>query len=590
MTNSTSAESIFFAALEKTDPAERAAYLDEACRGDDDLRRRVEQLLEAHPQVGSFLQKPLADRPAAEALGPGQRASVADARPLPDPGGATQAQNTGSAEAGAVPDFLTPSQKTGSLGRLDHYEILGIVGKGGMGVVLKGFDEKLHRVVAIKVLAPELAVSGTARQRFTREARAAAAVSHEHVVTIHAVEENHRPPYLVMQFVDGVSLQEKLDKEGLPGLKEILRVGLQTAEGLAAAHRQGLVHRDIKPANILLENGVERVKLTDFGLARAVDDASLTQSGVIAGTPLYMSPEQAAGEPIDHRSDLFSLGSVLYALCTGHPPFRAGGTHAVLKRVIDDTPRPIREVNAQIPGSLCDLIARLHAKNPADRFASARDVAELLGQHLAYLQQPGPMAMPRAVEQLASAGPVRKRRWVALVAGGLLLLVLGGGLFLADQAGWLSPSPVSPDPQHPGPDPDVGRHGSDAGKAPPTAEKKPVAKEVLEELRRLAKDQEKHLERVQAQFQEGQITTKELCEAEDLLIEARIKLATVEQKPVRALLEHLVRNREEELRVIRAQVDAGREPEKEVLLARARLSEARSRLAMARAESPKTKR
>src|SRR5262249_38620446 len=163
-------------------------------------------------------------------------------------------------------------------------EILEVVGRGGMGVVLKGFDEKLHRVVAIKVLAAELAVSGTARQRFTREARAAAAVSHEHVVTIHAVEEGHPPPYLVIQLGDGVSLQEKLDEEGPPGLKEILRIGLQVAAGLAAAHAHGLVHRDVKPANILLENGVERVKLTDFGLARAVDDASLTQSGVIAGT------------------------------------------------------------------------------------------------------------------------------------------------------------------------------------------------------------------------------------------------------------------------------------------------------------------
>src|SRR5262249_4202773 len=159
------------------------------------------------------------------------------------------------------------------------------------------------------------------------------------------------------------------------------------------------VHRDVKPANILLENGIERVKLTDFGLARAIDDHSLTQSGVIAGTPLYMSPEQAAGEPLDHRSDLFSLGSVLYALCTGRPPFRAVGTLAVLRRVIDDTPRPIPEVNPEIPGWLCDLIARLHAKNPADRFGSAQEVADLLGQHLAHVQQPGKVALPKPVDR-----------------------------------------------------------------------------------------------------------------------------------------------------------------------------------------------
>src|SRR5262249_38595177 len=154
-------------------------------------------------------------------------------------------------------------------------------------------------------LAPQLATSATARQRFMREARAAAAVSHDHVVTIHAVEETDRVPYLVMQLIDGTSLQEKLDRTGPLGLKEILRIGLQTAAGLAAAHKQGLVHRDIKPANILLENGIERVKITDFGLARAVDDASLTQSGVVTGTPQYMSPEQADGQPVDHRTDLF---------------------------------------------------------------------------------------------------------------------------------------------------------------------------------------------------------------------------------------------------------------------------------------------
>src|SRR5207302_1627506 len=136
-------------------------------------------------------------------------------------------------------------------------------------------------------------------------------------------------------------LQERLDLGGPLGVADVLRIGLQAARGLAAAHAQGLVHRDVKPANILLENGVQRVKITDFGLARAADDASLTQSGVIAGTPMYMSPEQARGEAVDHRTDLFSLGSVLYTLSTGRPPFRASGTMAVLKRVCEETPRPI---------------------------------------------------------------------------------------------------------------------------------------------------------------------------------------------------------------------------------------------------------
>src|SRR5205807_415076 len=181
-------------------------------------------------------------------------------------------------------------------------------------------------------------------------------------------------PYLVMSFVAGRSLQERIDAEGPLGVKEIVRIGMQAASGLAAAHAQGLVHRDVKPANILLENGVERVRLTDFGLARAVDDASLTQSGVIAGTPPYMSPEQAQGEAVDHRTDLFSLGSTLYAMCTGHAPFRADSAMAVLRRVCDEQPRPVRAVNPDVPGWLADIIGKLHAKEPAQRFQTAAEV------------------------------------------------------------------------------------------------------------------------------------------------------------------------------------------------------------------------
>src|SRR5205814_7849889 len=217
----------------------------------------------------------------------------------------------------------------------------------------------------IKVMAPQLAASATARRRFTREARAAAAVTHDHVVTIHAVEDAGPLPHIVMQFVAGHSLQDRLDRTGPLQLQEVLRIGMQAASGLAAAHAQGLVHRDIKPANILLENGVERVKLTDFGLARAANEASLTQSGVDAGTPQYMSPEQAEGKAIDQRTDLFSLGSVLYAMCTGRAPFRASGTMAVLKRVCEGTPTPIRETNPEIPAWLIEIIERLHAKAPA---------------------------------------------------------------------------------------------------------------------------------------------------------------------------------------------------------------------------------
>ena len=230
-------------------------------------------------------------------------------------------------------DFLEPSGQSDSKGRLGTYEILGVVGRGGMGLVLKAYDSVLRRIVAIKVLLPQASSPSSAKLRFVREARAAAAISHDHVVAIYAVEDEHDPPFLVMQFIQGKTLHDRIMASGVLTSAEVLRIGMQIADGLAAAHAQGLVHRDIKPANILLENGVERVKITDFGLARSIEDARLTQTGVISGTPQYMAPEQANGESIDARAtNLFSLGSVLYTACTGSPPFRATTTMGLLKR------------------------------------------------------------------------------------------------------------------------------------------------------------------------------------------------------------------------------------------------------------------
>jgi hypothetical protein len=265
MTEPSPLEAIFFAALERATAAERAAFLDEACAGDEDLRCRVDRLLAAHPQAGNFLDRPIAEAANLAAFTPPD----APERGAASLSGRAATERPEPAEALA---FLAPSQKSDSLGRLGHYEVLEVVGKGGMGIVLRAFDEKLHRVVAIKVLAPALATSGSARQRFVREARAAAAVTHDNIIAIHAVEDAGPVPYLVMQFIDGLTLQAKLDRSGPLPVKEILRIGLQTAAGLAAAHAHGVVHRDVKPANILLENSVERVKITDFGLARAVDD------------------------------------------------------------------------------------------------------------------------------------------------------------------------------------------------------------------------------------------------------------------------------------------------------------------------------
>ncbi|MBI3823191.1 MAG: protein kinase, partial [Planctomycetes bacterium] len=331
-------------------------------------------------------------------------------------------------DAGDAPmplDFLKPTQKEGPIGRLGHYEVLEIIGRGGMGIVLKAIDQTLQRVVAVKVLAPLLATSATARKRFIREAQAAAAVRDEHVVGIHAVEEEKGIPYLVMEYIAGISLQARIQRDGPLKVEEILRIGAQTAAGLAAAHAQGLIHRDIKPANILLENGVERVKITDFGLARASADASLTQSGVVAGTPHYMSPEQGRGERVDHRTDLFSLGSVLYAMCTGVVPFHASGSLAVLKRVCDDRPRPIADINPQIPAWLIALIDRLHAKDPANRFQTAAEVAQLLKQHLAHLHQPGTAPPGMSEGRSVSTSAPRRRRWLIVALVLAVILVLG---------------------------------------------------------------------------------------------------------------------------------------------------------------------
>jgi len=290
--------------------------------------------------------------------------------------------------------LLAPTDDDRMLGRWGTYEVVGVVGTGGMGVVLKAFDTALNRYVAIKILAPHLGSSGSARRRFSREAQASAAVVHDNVIEIYHVAEAAGLPYLVMPYVRGPSLQRRLDNEGPLAVVEILRVGMQAAAGLAAAHAQGLVHRDVKPANILLADGVVRVKLTDFGLARAADDASLTKTGFIAGTPQYMSPEQSRGEPVDQRSDLFSLGSVLYAMCIGRPPFRAETSYGVLRRITDEEPRPIREINPDIPDWLCHIVEKLMAKRPDDRFQSAAEVAKLLEECLAHVQQPTAVPLP----------------------------------------------------------------------------------------------------------------------------------------------------------------------------------------------------
>ncbi len=332
-----------------------------------------------------------------------------------------------------VLDALGPTDDPQMLGRIGGYEVSGVVGFGGMGVVLKAVDKSLDRTVAIKVMAPHLASNGTARKRFAREAKAAAAVLHPNVMAIHSVSTGETLPFLVMPYMRGTSLQKRLDVEGPLPVGEILRIASQTAAGLAAAHGQGLVHRDIKPANILLEEGVERVAITDFGLARAVDDADMTRTGVVAGTPQYMSPEQARGDSVDQRSDLFSLGSVMYAMCTGRPPFRAESSYGVLRRITDDEPQRIRDLNPDIPEWLCAVITKLMAKQAANRFQSAAEVAELLEDCLAHQQQPLTVPLPTlAVSFVANRGRRPPLLPILVAAAFAFSLILAGILIVVE--------------------------------------------------------------------------------------------------------------------------------------------------------------
>lgn len=330
-------------------------------------------------------------------------------------------------------EHLDPSDDANVLGQLGGYDILSVVGRGGMGVVLKAFDRELKRLVAMKVLAPHLAHSSVARKRFAREAQAAAAVVNPHVIAIHHVQPAGRLPFLIMPLLTGESLAQRLKSRGPLELTEVLRIGMQAAAGLAAAHDQGLVHRDVKPANIFLEKGVERVVITDFGLARAADDVSMTRQGVVAGTPEYMSPEQARGEALDGRSDLFSLGCVLYQMATGVSPFRTDSTIATLRRIVDEQPAAMASVVPELPPWFNHIVDRLLSKDPARRFASASEVEKLLEQCLSHVQQPTSVPLPESVATPA-ANRSRRSPLVRLQIGvGFVFALILAGILIASE-------------------------------------------------------------------------------------------------------------------------------------------------------------
>jgi serine/threonine protein kinase len=299
--------------------------------------------------------------------------------------------------------YLLPPEQPGEIGRLGPYRILKVLGEGGMGVVFQAHDPVLERLVALKVMKPDGATE-VSRQRFLQEGKVAAKLQHDHIVTIYQVGEDRGVPYLAMQFLEGEALDRRLKRDGKLPIREVLRIGREVAAGLAAAHARNLIHRDIKPANIWLEsqpNGMSRVKILDFGLARAVNDNAthLTRTGVIMGTPDYMAPEQARGQVLDPRCDIFSLGCVMYHMATGKKPFHGEDVMATLLALATEDPIPLRQHNPDVPWELEDRVKAMMAKNPGDRPASATAVVE----ELTHLEEnvenlsKSPVAAPRQV-------------------------------------------------------------------------------------------------------------------------------------------------------------------------------------------------
>jgi serine/threonine protein kinase len=335
-------------------------------------------------------------------------------------------------------DFLRPPEGPGEIGRLAGYRVLRVLGAGGMGVVFEAEDLRLQRRVALKVMRPALAASAAARQRFLREARSLAALRHDHIVAIYEADEDRGIPFLAMPLLAGESLEDRLRRQRCLPPAEVVRIGAEASRGLAAAHERGLVHRDIKPANIFLETlpaapgssaGAGRVQLLDFGLARAAEgEGHLTASGVLLGTPAYVAPEQARGTAVDARCDLFSLGAVLYRMCTGRQAFDGASAMAVIASLALDQPRPVRELNPEVPAPLADLVMRLLAKDPDARPASAAEVADALERIQGPIATPGgdePPAQPpepASPQPQVAGGPGRRSR--ALLAAAVLLLAL----------------------------------------------------------------------------------------------------------------------------------------------------------------------
>ncbi len=416
----------------------------------DENQQQVEEFVEHSPVAAVTLEGmlPLAD---TLLLAVSEAANVPETSPqvlelvdavkriaLADPG-RTQLTSPHAGSDEATTDwtqFLGPAEQANELGRLGGYRVLRMLGRGGMGVVFEAEDPQLHRRVALKVVTPAIAKSAAAKARFLREARAVAAVEHDNIIAIYQVGEDRGLPFLAMPLLQGETLADRLKREHRLPTAEVVRIGREVAAGLAAAHERGLIHRDIKPANLWLDGRSGRVKILDFGLARdtvALDEPSLTQSGAIVGTPHFMAPEQAEGLEIDARTDLFSLGSVLFCTAMGELPFPGSSPLRVLAALASRIPPRVETRVKDFPADLSDLIARLLEKDPADRPASALDVTRELARFeerqasrriQSQFEQPTTALEPTSTTTLAT--PAKSR--AGFLAAGLALALVAAGV------------------------------------------------------------------------------------------------------------------------------------------------------------------
>ena len=326
------------AALEMEDPERRAAFVRERCAGDPELLQAVEDVLEGDRRAGSEIEGAIA---------------------------ATAAKLAGSSYAEV--DSFEPGET------VSHYRILSKLGQGGMGVVYKAEDLRLDRYVALKFMAPHIALKDALRRRFLREAKTAASLNHPNICTVHEIGETEGVPFIVMSYLEGADLAQRI-RSGPLAVDELLDIAFQIGSALTVAHERGFVHRDIKPANIMLTPGGQAV-LMDFGLAQVAADATrITGEGVMVGTSSYMSPEQVTGDELDNRTDVWALGVVLYEMATGKPPFRGHYDQAILYSILNESPAPLETVRRDTPPGLEKVVARCLAKGVKARYQSVADL------------------------------------------------------------------------------------------------------------------------------------------------------------------------------------------------------------------------